>query len=255
MTIKEIYKKIIELDNLAPSTEVNALFSELVVKAIDQNNKESLTLDERNNLQRICSLSEYEMEKYWAKKIISSINPKTEILKFPYFQNYIDLTRLELFSLNSCTEHQNHRVLFIGGGPLPLTSIVLALKHGIGSIVLDIDEDAVTLSSRLITLIGLEDLITVVKSAGADFQNYNDFNVIYIAALAGTSVSQKNNIFAKIKNQAPQNAHLIARSSWGNRKLLYKPISKSIYKKFKPILEVHPHNEIVNSVIILRNEN
>jgi nicotianamine synthase len=133
-----------------------------------------------------------------------------------------------------------------------MTSIMLALEHNITSTIIDSDKLAVEMSTRLISVLGLEDKIKIIHANGIDF-NYAQFNTIYIAALAGLNSKIKNQIFKQIKKTAKKDIHLIARSSWRNRKLLYKPISPTIYKIFQPIIKVDPFNEIVNSVIILKN--
>jgi nicotianamine synthase len=252
MKLKELYNKIIALDDLKPSAEVNALFSELVSKAIDLENKEKLSFNERIELQKLCSLSEYQLERYWVEKILASENAEEMLRSFPYFQNYKELTKLEYYALNGCVEHSDHQMLFIGGGPLPLTAIVLALDFGVKSTVLDIDESAVALSTELIRRLGLENMIQVVQKSGAEFTEYSDFNVIFIAALAGIDAKTKRGIFSQVKKFANKGTHILARSSWGNRKLLYRPLSKRLFKEFTPIIEVNPFHQVVNSVVVFK---
>lgn len=252
MSIKDIYKKISSLKTLTPSEEVNNIFSELVARSIQYEADGKLTRYELSKLQVISAKAEFELEKYWADRIISSKNPQDELNNFTYYKNYSDLTKLELYSLESCSDHSDHKALFIGGGPLPMTSIMLALEHNINSTIIDSDELAVELSSKLISVLKLENKIKIIHANGSDF-DYTNFNTIYIAALAGLNSKAKNEIFKQIKKTAKKDIHLIARSSWRNRKLLYKPISASIYKIFKPIIKVDPFNDIVNSVIILKN--
>ncbi len=253
MTIRELYKKIEELKDFTPSTEVNELFTQLVEKSVKYSLDAKLTRYEISRLQILSAKAEYELEKYWSLRIISSNNSIEEFKKFPYIKNYIDLTKLEIFTLMGCSKHDNHEVVFIGGGPLPMTAIVLSLYHNIKSTIIDMDEDAVNLSEKLIKQLDLDSSIKIIKSSGERF-NYKDYNTVFVAALAGLNSSTKRKIFLRIKATSKSGTHIVARSSWGNRRILYRPLSSSIFKIFKPILRVDPFNDVVNSAVILRNE-
>ncbi len=252
MKLKDIYSQIISLDDYTPSEKVNSLFSALVLKATDPSSEEMLSRKKCGCLQRVCSHAEYEMEKHWAKEIISSNNG---IIDFPYYKNYVDLTKLEWNALASCTYHEHHDVLFVGSGPLPMTAIILALNHNVRLKLIDNDPVAVRLSRSVIRMLGLQDMISVAQADGSSFEGYGDFNVIFVAALAGTDAGQKEKIFSRIQKSASEDCHIIARSSWGRRKLLYPPLPRSVYSLFKPILEISPYNEIVNSIVVLKNAN
>lgn len=251
MKIDELYKKISTLDDYRPSEEVNNLFSSLVANVIDPLEEGMLSDKKCACLQKICSHAEYEMEVYWAKKIIEG----GEITDFPYYKNYKDLTRLEWGVFDFCLEHENHNVLFVGSGPLPMTAIMLAMEHNIGSTLVDNDPVAVDLSRSVIKKLGLDNMISVIHADAKDFNAYVDFNVIFVAALAGTNFDDKEKLFSHIKEYASTECHIVARSSWGRRKLLYAPLPDVVYKKFRPIIEISPFNEIVNSIVILKNDN
>ena len=253
MEVEEIYDRIIKLNDLSPSEKVNFLFTQLVNKATDWNTKYDLRDSEIDKLQKICSASEFELEKYWAKRIINSDDPQKELQNFPYTKNYKDLSRLKWFSIKGCSEHLIHKILFIGGGPLPMTSIVLANDFGLSSTILDIDKTAAELSTCLIEKLNLQDKIKIINSSGETFDKYSDYNIIFVAALAGSDEKDKEKIFDQINNQAKDHIHVLARSSWANRTLLYKPLSESIFKKFKPIIQINPFNDIVNSIVIFSN--
>lgn len=249
MTIQEIYSKINSLSSLSPSEEVNHLFSALVKKSLENHIQADLNKEEINQLQILASRAEFELEKFWTEKIILGENNLSD---FPYYKNYIDLTKLELHSLQGCSEHKVHKLLFAGSGPLPLTAIVLATEHNIKSTIIDNDKEAIVLSRMLLKRLNLLSKIEVIEADATTFNKYNEFSVIYIAALAGAKDSIKAKIFNQIKLTGNKGTHIIARSSWGNRKLLYKPLSKNIFEIFKPLIQVNPFNEIVNSIVIFK---
>jgi len=250
--VETLYREISGLTDLSPSTTVNRLFSELVSLAISDLERHKLAISKLNHLQQICSASEYELEKYWANRIVNSKNPKLELVKFPYFQNYLDLTKLEYFSIKGCTEHEVHHYLFVGGGPLPMTAIVLAKIYGVRVTIIDYDKQACKISEELISKLELGDLIYIVNQDGAVFNDYGKYDVVFVAALAGIDKNIKANILKQIKLTSRPDTHILARSSWGNRQLLYKSLGKEVYKMFTPVIEVHPQNHIVNSVIVMK---
>lgn len=252
--INKLYKDILNLDSLKPTYKVNKLFSSLVSYVLDPNNKNTLKETELEKLQEICSRAEYELEKHWAKKIIESDNPLKTLRKFPYFSNYRKLTQMEWFSLLSCTTHKTHKVVFVGGGPLPLTAIVMAQQYTDKITVLDIDETACELSSQLVRKLKLDKKIEIIKTDASKFENYKNYNAFVVAALAGANMNSKRKILQKIKKDSPKLSHILARSSWGLREILYKPLDKKLYDIFEPVIEVKPKNDVVNSFVIFNSK-
>jgi nicotianamine synthase len=249
--MKDLYKKIISLKNLTPTHKVNSLFEKLVEYVLSGKDLK-LSTRQRNRLQSVCAQAEYELEKYWAERIIKSKNPQKEIKKFPYYQNYQKLTKMEWSALLSCAQHRDHKIIFVGGGPLPLTSIILAKNYGQRIRALDKDETACQLSQIVIKKLNLSGKIKITKDDGAKFNLYKNFNVIIVSALAGLNLKEKEKIFQKIKENAKPGSHILARSSFGTRTILYKPLSQRIYQMFKPILEIRPQNEVINSIVIFQ---
>jgi nicotianamine synthase len=253
MKLRTIYNKLTKINNYKPSQRINFLFNQLVSQAIQFGSVEEFTQEEIETLQKISAKAEYELELFWAKQIIFSENPIEMLNNFPYLKNYQDLTKLELSNLKNCLLHDEHNYLFIGGGPLPMTAILLAKEYDLTVTILDNNKQACALSQKLIQLLNLQNKISIINKDG-EIYNYCKHNVIYIAALAGTNSESKQKIFNKIKKTAPDNAHILARTSWRNRKLLYKPLDDYVYEFFKPIIKVDPYTEIVNSFVIFRND-
>ncbi|EHL01433.1 putative Nicotianamine synthase 1 [Glarea lozoyensis 74030] len=105
--ILSIHTRLFALQSLVPSPEVNGLFEDLMticLRPIPNARSSRILSDPRiveilPALHQLCSLSEFEMEKYWCKRITDSSNPNEELRKFTYFENYVDLTRLELAAI------------------------------------------------------------------------------------------------------------------------------------------------------------
>lgn len=251
--IKKIYKELISIEDYKPSKKVNKLFSKIVDFVINGKGDIGLSVKKIKNMRRICGLAEYELEKYWAYKIIRSKLPNKTIKDFPYFKNYELLTDLEWQTLISCDIHKNHTIVFIGSGPLPLTAIMLVEKYYQKLVVVDSSKEACDISSKLIKKLGLQNKISVVCQDGAKYNNYSSFNTIFVAALAGVDENTKCRIFSKIKKCAPEDVHILARSSWGKRKMLYPPVPLNSYKIFRLVTELRPIDTIINSMVIFTN--
>lgn len=246
--IFDFIKKIKSLASFEPSNEVNKIFSDLVNYALTTKDNINISREDFEYIQKSAALAEYELEKYWVRQLLDN-NKKLE--DFVYYDNYIKLTRIEWSSLLACKLHRNHNVLFVGSGPLPLTGLILARDYGCHVTLMDISDEAVELSKKLVSKLELTGKINVVNFDALSFDKYLNFDVIYLAALAGISKGLKKKILNKIKTDSSEKVHLIARSSFGNREILYKPLTDNDIDGFKIDLEVKPHNDVVNSFLIL----
>lgn len=244
-----IIKNLRKLKDLKPSNEVNQIFSKLVDIALSENTKYNVTQKDKKYIQLMASRAEYELEKYWANLIISG-DKKLE--EFIYYNNYVKLTKLEWMSLLSCKIHKRHKVLFIGSGPLPLTSIVLSRDFNCNVTLLDSSTEAINLSRQLLSKINLDNKFEFINKDAIKFNDYGKYDVIYFAALAGAANSLKKKILDKIKRLSKDDVHLIVRSSFGNREILYRKISNKDIEGYKIEVEVKPHNDVVNSFLILK---
>jgi nicotianamine synthase len=253
MEARAIYEELSNVADLRPSEAVNALFARLVRVALSPEvQAHDLSCDDVARLQALCGAGEYELERFWVEETLAAADPPAALRRFPYFQNYVNLTRLEWSSLTACQRHRSHSILFCGGGPLPLTAILLARNYGIRSMVIDNCPDAVELSTRLVEALGLGGAIEIVHADARAYGSFEDYNTIFVAALAGVDDAAKADIFRRIRLEAPEDAHVMARSSWGNRTLLYRPLPRTIYDELVPVAEVRPPGDIVNSIVIFR---
>ena len=246
----KIFNRILKLDSLKPSKKANDAFSDLV-KFCEDNNDVSLKEDQIQKLRGLSSIAEYEMEIYWAKKILESKNGNKELEKFWYYKNYEQLVDLE-YSNITCLYKKVHSVLFIGGGPLPLTAIVLCRKHNLTCTILERDLSSHSISVKLIEKLGLSDKVKIIKTDAESYSGYGKFDIIYLAAMVGHDEKAKSTVISLIHNKLQKGKVLLCRSSHGTRKLLYTPIAKKLLKEINPVLEVRPYNSIINSFFILQ---
>jgi nicotianamine synthase len=148
---------------------------------------------------------------------------------FPYYQNYVDLTRLECSTLEAFLLSAPRRIAFIGSGPLPLTSMCMFDRYVDATVVnIDRDEAALMISSELCAILGYgarmsfacED-VSLPRKQGPDWEV---FDVVFLAALVGTSREDKVEILEGLVGRLKPGTLVVARSAQGLRSVLY-PVS------------------------------
>lgn len=247
--MEKIYQTIISLPDLQPSSLVNKVFNDLVTKATQQTTKHNLNGGQVTKLRKLCSSAEYELEKETALKVISSTAPQHSLENFMYYRNYIDLVALEFANVSAIKKIS--KVLFVGGGPLPLTAIILAQKYNISCTIIDNNKEAVTISKKLIQSLSLTHMINVECCDARRFPFYGKWDCIYVASLVGSTRKEKKELLSFIYDTMSLSSLLICRSANLNRKLLYPEIKYNDLPVF-PILDVRPLNHIVNSFLVLQ---
>jgi nicotianamine synthase len=247
-----LFKQISTLPTLWPTPATNEAFSKLVTFCLTAK-QEDITLESSDitKLQTLCSKAESEMELYWAQKIITSKDPNKELLAFWYYTNYTDLVTLEYDTFSKVKKNVRN-ILFVGGGSLPLTAIMLSKEYGMICTVLENDKKSYELSKQLVITLGLENCITIVNEDGGTYCNHEAFDLTYIAALVGMNELLKHEIILSVHNKIIKGSLLLCRSSYEARTLIYPPVPTMTLKHLPEALEVRPCDSIINSFIILQ---
>lgn len=264
--ISELYDKISSLESLKPSEDVNMLFTQLVNLCTPPNPVDVTKLctkvqEMRSKLIRLCGEAEGLLEKHYATILASfDDNPLDHLDLFPYFSNYLKLSLLEyniLIENSDLGSPGPKRVAFVGSGPLPLTSIVLALYHLQGTRFdnYDIDPSANEMAARLVgpdpDLSGrmefhTKDIMSVEK------EELEQYDVVFLAALVGMDKEEKIKIIHHLaKNMAPGST-LMVRSAHGARAFLYPVVDSDDLCGFDVLSVFHPTDEVINSVVIAK---
>lgn len=235
------------------------------------------------SLRKICAEAESCLELHWAEHILGGGGGPGEVLErlrsFPYYDNYEELTRLELCAILSATKTAPRRVAFIGSGPLPLTSLCLlsalksdALVRGLMSrpgsdnnkdadkpVVLNVDYDEAAIAASLSLCMALGEpargMEFVCAEAASSAKDLGEFDVVYMAALVGVSQAEKEGIILQVAGRMREGALLVVRSSWGLRTCLYPEVdlaTETLMKRLETCVVVHPYGQVVNSVIVAR---
>ncbi|HEU5187425.1 MAG TPA: nicotianamine synthase family protein [Candidatus Saccharimonadales bacterium] len=246
-------KNIKALPSLQPLPKVTALFTKLVSEVVAE---PDVTIDEQTcqTIRRLASIAEMQMELFWAKKIIASPTPAKTLLSFPYHSNYRELVRREIVLIEKSGGRLTNgsRVLMVGAGPLPLTSLELAAQRGVCVDHIDVSLSALAMCSLVSNCLGLA--CGHILGNGASATLTNTYDVVVIAALAGKTVKQKQAIIHNILPRLAQNGRILLRSAYGTRTLLYPGIPATTFSRVTLLEEYHPQDNIINSVFIYKKE-
>ncbi|XP_020592173.1 nicotianamine synthase-like [Phalaenopsis equestris] len=265
-TITELYNAISNLPSLHPSPQVNSLFSSLVAACIPSYPSLFLTslppstLSMRSHLISLCSTAESSLELHYSSLLLqlslssSSLLPHLPL--FPYFSNYLSLSLLESSLLQSHLPHHPSLFAFLGSGPLPLSSIILASRHFPSSSFhnYDIDPTATAKASALVSnersLASRMEFITA--DASTIGERLRSYGVVFLAALVGLDTPQKVAVVEHLARFMAPGAMLVVRSAHGARMFLYPVIEPGDLKGFEVLSVYHPDDEVINSVIVAR---
>ncbi|MQL77616.1 hypothetical protein Taro_010049 [Colocasia esculenta] len=260
--IWDIYDSISMLASLKPSMEVNKLFSQLVFTCIPPNPIDVAKMcsdaqDMRAKLIRLCGEAEGLLESHFSALLASHGNPIEHLALFPYYDNYVKLGLLEY---NLLSEHLGGRsparVAFLGSGPLPLTSIVLAKHHLPSSLFHNYDIDPAANAMALRLVLPDPDLSGRMFFHTGDVMELThplrDYDVVFLAALVGLDAEAKARVVEHLARHMAPGAVLMLRSAHGARAFLYPVVDPGSLRGFEVLSVFHPTDEVINSVVVAR---
>jgi len=217
--IRQSYALLSREQNLSPGNSAVTSSLTHLVRTLTQCQAPELTkfllstpdlAREREQLPILCGLAECEMEKFWARKLISST--ACDLADFWYFPEYTELCRAEidLFKQRSFS-----RISFLGSGALPLTAFLIAQHCPTTPVVcVDYDVEACDLASQLGRKIGLKDRVSVEQMDALKYVPVENELVICASLLQG-----REEIYRRLDNH---DCALIVRDSEGPYQYLYK---------------------------------
>ncbi|KAI9496038.1 Nicotianamine synthase, partial [Zychaea mexicana] len=255
--VKQLYHALASSVSLEPSDFVNSIFTKLVDICISHRDPEMARRVLKHpdiqrltpHLRSLCATGEYLLELQWAMKLTAD-HTEYQISDFTYADNYKLLVRLELHALLGIGAHISH-IVFIGSGPLPLSSIEMVRQApSIGRIDnVDRCRDAITVSTALAQRLNLDDKLQFYCQDAIKFEHYGSADVIVLGALVGSDNTEKGAFLCHIIEQMKSGAILMVRSAHALRELLY-PSCRLEQPGLEPLVEIHPQNEVVNSVVL-----
>ncbi|KAJ4364065.1 hypothetical protein N0V83_009520, partial [Neocucurbitaria cava] len=245
--MQSIYVELSTLPSLAPSEQVNNRLTRLVNLCISPNSTSlmpqfSSILGAKRlceHLRPICAEAEGDLERHWAKRMIKSAveaNKSTSSTQrllnaFPYYQNYIDLCRLECSTLEAFLPNSTptpSKLAFIGSGPLPLTSICVLDRYPNATVHnIDRDGSALEVSHELCKQLGYASRMSFAQedisslNDGKEKADWKTFEVVFLAALVGMDTPSKLAILASLAGKLRPGTLVVTRSAQGLRSVLY----------------------------------
>ncbi|KAE8675445.1 Nicotianamine synthase 1 [Hibiscus syriacus] len=208
----------------------------------------------RSKLIRLCGVAEGHLENHFSTILASYENPLHHLDDFPYYANYLKLSQLEFDILTKHCPNVPNKVAFVGSGPLPLTSIVLATFHIKTSVFDNYDIDPLA-NSKAIQLVSSDpDLSRRMTFHTTDIINVThalkEYDVVFLAALVGMDKDEKVKVIDHLAKYMSPGAILMLRSAHGARAFLYPVVDPCDLRGFDVLSIFHPTDEVINSVVI-----
>ncbi|XVE89562.1 hypothetical protein DITRI_Ditri20bG0005900 [Diplodiscus trichospermus] len=259
--VSELYEQISSLESLKPSKDVNRLFTQLVLTCMPPSPIDVTKLckriqEIRSKLIRLCGEAEGLLESHFSTILGSHENPLDHLNIFPYYSNYLKLSQLEFNILNKHCSNVPSKVAFVGSGPLPLTSIVLASFHLTTTSFHNYDIDPSANSMALHLVSSDPDLSERMFFHTTDIMDVTydlkDYDVVFLAALVGMDKDAKVRVIDHLAKYMAPGALLMLRSAHGARAFLYPVVNPCDLRGFEVLSIFHPTDEVINSVVIAR---
>ena len=260
--ITGLHAAIAKLPSLNPSPDVDALFTELVAACVPSSPVDVTKLgpeaqEMREGLIRLCSEAEGKLEAHYSDMLAACDNPLDHLGRFPYYSNYVNLSRLEYELLaRHVPGIAPARVAFVGSGPLPFSSYVLAARH-LPDTMFDNYDLCGAANERASKLFRADtDVGARMSFHTADVADLagelGEYDVVFLAALVGMAAEDKAKVIAHLGAHMADGAALVVRSAHGARGFLYPIVDPQDIGRggFEVLAVCHPDDDVVNSVII-----
>jgi hypothetical protein len=177
----------------------------------------------KDSLLARLSEAEFALECFWFEHFLGRTSLGLRDLEtFTYWRYYERLLGMEMQVLSDLAgQHRafakdEERIAFVGGGPLPLSAILLHAQTAAPVVCIDSNAVACDGARRLMSMLGICG-VTVIHADGADF-DYQGFSIIVIASL----VEKKTAVARRIVETCKE-ALVAVRTVEGVRALLYRP--------------------------------
>ncbi|KAM7265784.1 hypothetical protein ACFE04_003467 [Oxalis oulophora] len=258
--VMQLHASISKLESLRPSKQVNTLFSQLVNLCILPSSIDVDTLPRevqqmREGLISLCGNAEGLLELEFASLLIKVPKPLENLNLFPYYGNYVKLANIE-YNILYENVVQPKKLAFIGSGPMPLTSIVMA-KHHLKSTHFDnydVDETANNVARKIVS--SDAEFEKRMKFVTRDImevgEKLKEYDCIFLAALVGMKIEEKVKIIEYIRKNMKEGGYLLVRSAKGARAFLYPVVEEADLAGFEILSIFHPTDDVVNSVLLAR---
>ena len=178
-----------------------------------------------------------------AKAILKSDDPWSTLESFHFYNRYQGLIKNEN-QLVKFTPEQ--KVVFIGGGPLPLTLILFNKLFKSQCVSVEIQPEVAKISRQVLKKLGMPE-IEVVEGDETSIKDM-DYTVIMVAALA----EPKERVFTNIWEMVDTTTPIIYRTYTGMRAILYSPVTEKATRGFHKEVMILPTGKVNNTSVLIR---
>ncbi|CAA9243328.1 MAG: hypothetical protein AVDCRST_MAG41-1568 [uncultured Corynebacteriales bacterium] len=266
--VLELHGRLDRLDaagGLEPTGPVNAAFAELVATCLpapaEDTHAGTVLADPRVSavlprLRQLCADGEYRLERSWARRVAAARQPPAELARFPYLDNYRELTALELHAVAGLRPAPGvPRVCVLGSGPLPLTALLTARALGVPVDAVDLAAEATELAAGVLRRVPGGELVRAHRADARAFPDVERADVVVVAALVGLDPGEKRAVLGAVADRMRPGALLVVRSAHRLRALLYPPVAPADLLAAGPgrlrlLAEIRPWNGVVNSLLV-----
>ncbi|MGC9517909.1 MAG: nicotianamine synthase family protein [Methanomicrobiales archaeon] len=207
-------------------------------------------LDDKKMNQALMTIRKFylnlgtRLETEKAEEILNSSDPWKTLESFHFYDRYIGLIKNEnkLVKFTS-----NQKLAFIGGGPLPLTLILINKLYQTSGISIEILPEVSELSQKVIKKLGLDSQIDIFEG-DENILREIDYNVVMVAALA----EPKERLFANLWDIVDTTTPIIYRTYTGMRAILYSPVTEKATRGFHKEVMILPTGKTNNTSVLVR---
>ncbi len=189
-------------------------------------------------------------EVHLAETLLESSDPWETLKSFPLYPRYKALVenQIELDRIGS-----DKRLVFIGGGPVPSSLILLNHLAGVRSVGLDVSEEACNWSRKIIQRLGLEKEIDIVRGDETRLREI-DWDIILVAAMADPKERIFRNLRHILQERDKRDALVFFRTYTGMRTILHVPVTEDEIKGFRIVKTFYPMGRVNNTTVVAKLE-
>ncbi len=201
-------------------------------------------VDALNKIRKFYVTMGASLERDNALSIINAENPIEKMKEFHFYERYEMLIANEQSMIHL---NEGQKLVFIGGGPLPLTLIMFNKLYNIKGISVEIQPEIADISRKMLKKIGLDNEIEVLTGDETIIKDLTDYDTIMIAAFA----VPKERVFQNVRKYSKSNVPIMYRTYSGMRKILYEPIDDNAFKGYKEKERKLPPGKVNNTSVLL----
>lgn len=205
--------------------------------------------DIKPGIQQLFSQASSLYERHWAERLVESEDALALLTQeYPYYQHYERATTLEISAINSLSSDAVNRVLMVGSGALPLTSLAL-FNAGLAVDNLDINQPDLLLGKSVCDALQPDNQMAFIHNDVCVQEQLDQYDVIWLAALVGDEKIKGKIIQHLFENMRP-GAHLVIRTAYNLRTLLYPSTNEQALLPFQLKLKVQTYADNFHSILI-----